>query len=84
MKRERLMIYSRLINGTMSMQNYVIGPDGGWHDSEVTRLLTNAVNEALSEARSACISVAAKLPVSDEGACEICASAIDALKLPEE
>lgn len=52
--------------------------------NRIERAITQAVNEAINEAANKCIYAAARLPTSDEGACEICERDIRALKLPEE
>ena len=74
MTPERAMMYSQLMTGVLSYQNIVIAKDGIWHESAITDLLRQAVNEALEEAAKVC---------TDYGAM-YCHNAIRALKLPEE
>jgi DNA gyrase/topoisomerase IV subunit B len=81
MTPKKVMIYSRLMTGVLSYQNIVIAKDGGWHESAVTDLLRQAVNEALEEAANACID---SLTYDEDDPASTYAAIVRALKLPEE
>ena len=88
MTPERAMIYSRLMTGVLSYQNIVIAKDGGWHESAVTDLLRQAVNEALTEAERSIGSEATFWGDTDDTraykACMRMLEEVRALKLPEQ
>jgi len=81
MTPKKVIIYSRLMTGVLSYQNIVIAKDGGWHESAVTDLLRQAVNEALEEAANGIIE---SLTYDEDDPASTYAAIVRALKLPED
>lgn len=88
MTPERILEYSRLITGSMSPQSIEMYKDGSWHEPTTTRLIRQAVNEALTEAERPIASEAKFWRDTDDTraykACMRMLEEVRALKIPEE